>query len=231
MKSLIWSAVLCFLVLGSWVLFYRAGTEMRDLQKQIEQIEQVEGTGDGMEGLGELKSKYAGIEGERIFSGILLSFLSAALVGIVFVTKLLPIFAHKLTHAVYDSGQEVEADPLHDARVLVAQGEWDAAIEAFKEGAKRDPYNRMPWIEIAKIQRVNLEDPTAAISTLRDAIQGQEWEVNDAAYLMFRLAELYDEDTDDRGAAVLIMEQVMEQFPETRHSANARTKLHEWGLA
>ena len=25
--------------------------------------------------------------------------------------------------------------------------------------------------------------------------------------------------------------QVMEQFPETRHSANARNKLHEWGIA
>jgi tetratricopeptide (TPR) repeat protein len=228
MKSLIWSAVLCVLVLGSWILFYRAGMEMRDLQQQIEQVEN---SGDGMEGLGGLKSKYAGIEGERVFSGILLSFLSAGLVGIIFVTQLLPIFAQKLTHAVYDSGAEVEVDPLHDARVLMAQGEWEAAIEAFREGAKQDPYNRMPWVEISKIQRVNMEDPMAAIETLREAIQSQEWEVDDVAYLMFRLAEVYDEDADDRGAAVLIMEQVMEQFPETRHSANARTKLHEWGLA
>ena len=89
----------------------------------------------------------------------------------------------------------------------------------------------MPYVEIAKIQKVNLEDPMAAIATLREAVEGQEWQENDAAFLMFRLAELYDEDAGDRAAAVVIMEQVIEQFPETRHSANARTKLHEWGMA
>ena len=55
--------------------------------------------------------------------------------------------------------------------------------------------------------------------------------MNDAAYFMFRLAELYDEDAHDRDSAVSILNQVMEQFPESRHSANARHKLHEWGLA
>ena len=89
----------------------------------------------------------------------------------------------------------------------------------------------MPYVEIAKIQKVYLEDPLAAIETLREAIEGHEWEENDAAFLMFRLAEIYDEDANDREAAVAIFEQVMEQFPGTRHSANARTKLHEWGMA
>ena len=147
------------------------------------------------------------------------------------MTQVLPIIAHKLTHAVYDSGEEVERDIFRDARVLMAQGKWEEAIEAFKLAAAKDPSNRMPYVEITKIQKVHLEDPLAAIATLRDAIEGQEWEENDAAYLMFRLAELYDEDAADRESAVAIFEQVMEQFPGTRHSANARTKLHEWGMA
>ena len=113
----------------------------------------------------------------------------------------------------------------------MAQGEWEAAIGAFKEAAVEDPLNRMPYIEIAKIQKQHLEDPAAAITTLREAIEGQEWQENDAAFLMFRLAELYDEEVGDRESAVTIFEQVMEQFPGTRHSANARTKLHEWGMA
>ena len=46
-----------------------------------------------------------GIEGERTFNGILLAFLTAGLVGIVFVTQVLPILAQKMTHAVYDSGE------------------------------------------------------------------------------------------------------------------------------
>jgi tetratricopeptide (TPR) repeat protein len=125
----------------------------------------------------------------------------------------------------------MERDAFHDARVLMAQGEWEDAIEAFKSAAVEEPLNRMPYIEIAKIQKNHLEDAQAAIATLREAIEGQEWEQDDAAYLMFRLAEFYDEDAEDREAAVAIFEQIMEQFPGTRHSANARTKLHEWGMA
>ena len=220
--------ILFLLVAGSWFMFYRAGDEGRDIEKKINLLYE---RGDPEEQVPELKTKMHGIEGQRVFSGILLSFLSAGLVGIVFVTEVLPIFAQKLTHAVYDSGEEVEQDAFHDARVLMAQGEWEAAIESFKEAAEGDPLNRMPYVEIAKIQKVHLEDPMASIMTLREAIEGQEWEENDAAFLLFRLAELYDKDTEDRESAVAIMEQVMEQFPETRHSANARTKLHEWGMA
>jgi tetratricopeptide (TPR) repeat protein len=221
-------AVLALLVAGSWYMFHKSGDKGRDLEMRIELL--LDG-GDPMEEVPKLKSEMRGIEGERTFNGILLSFLSAGLIGIVFVTQVLPILAHKITHAVYDSGEEVEPDAFHDARVLMAQGEWEAAIEAFRAAATHDPLNRMPYIEIAKIQKIHLEDPAAAILTLREAIEGQEWELNDVAFLMFRLAELYDEVTGDRESAVTILEQVMEQFPGSRHSANARTKLHEWGMA
>ncbi len=208
-------------------MFYQSGTELNQL---TESIEETESYGDPDGELGGMKTELSSLEGQRIFNGILLAFLSAGLVGIVVVTWLLPMFAQKLTHAVYDSGEEVEADPFHDARVLMAQGEWDGAIESFKLVAEQDPMNRMPWVEIAKIQRVNKEDPAAAVATLREAIEGQEWEQNDAAFLMFRLAEIYDDDLGDRESGAAILGQVMEQFPETRHSANARSKLHEWGV-
>lgn len=220
--------ILALLVAGSWYMFDKSGDKGRDMEKQINLLIE---KGDPEELAPKLKAEMHGIEGERTFNGILLSFLSAGLIGIVFVTEVLPILAQKMTHAVYDSGQEVERDVFHEARVLMAQGEWEGAIEAFKLGAAQDPLNRMPYIEIAKIQKVHLEDPLAAIATLREAIEGQEWQENDAAYLMFRLAELYEEDAGDRESAVTIFEQVMEQFPGTRHSANARTKLHEWGMA
>ena len=74
-------------------------------------------------------------------------------------------------------------------------------------------------------------DPAAAIQTIRHALETHEWEVNDAAYFLFRLAELYDEVEGDRYSAVAIMNQVIEQFPGTRHSANASHKLHEWSSA
>ena len=221
-------AVLVILVGGSWLKFYQSGDEAKKLSETIEELVAM---GDPEEKVPALKVEMNSREGERTFTGILLCFLSAGLVGIVFVIWLLPILAHKLTHAVYDSGEQVEADPFHDARVLMAQGDWDGAISSFKLAAQQDPLNRMPWVEIAKIQRVNLEAPQAAIETLRQAIEGQEWQENDAAFLMFRLAEIYDEDLQERVSATAIMEQVVEQFPESRHSANARAKLLAWGLS
>jgi tetratricopeptide (TPR) repeat protein len=112
----------------------------------------------------------------------------------------------------------------------MAQGEWDGAIESFKLAAKNDPSNRMPWAEIAKIQRQHLENPPAAITTLRQAIESQNWEIDDIAFLMFRLAEIYEEDFHDHATAGTVLSQIIELFPETRHSANARTKLHHYGV-
>ena len=218
--------VLVVLAAASWFFFSSKGHEIKKLKAQIEQVESV---GDMEEELPALKSKLDSVEGDRTLSGILLTFVSAGLAGIVVVVYLLPFFAQRVTHAVYDSAEMIEKDVMHDARVLVAQGNYHAAIEAFKEAAKAEPLNRLPWVEIAKIYKDNLEDPGAAIQTIRYALESQEWEINDAAYFLFRLAELYDEVMGDRGTAISIMNQVVEQFPRTRHSANATARLHEWG--
>lgn len=217
--------VLAVLVGGSWLMFSNKGKEIQAIRDEIDRNEAVWEP----EILAEKKTMLDGIEGERTFSGILLTFLSAGLVGILFVVYLLPFFAQRVTHAIYDSAEMVEKDVMHDARVLVAQGDYHGAIEAFKTAAKADPLNRLPWVEIAKIYKDHLEDSQAAIDTIRYALESQAWEINDAAYFLFRLAELYDEVLGDRASAIAILQQVVEQFPRTRHSANANTRLHEWG--
>ncbi|MEC8942508.1 MAG: tetratricopeptide repeat protein, partial [Verrucomicrobiota bacterium] len=120
-------------------------------------------------------------------------------------------------------------DPMHDARVFLARGDYEAAIAAYRAVARTQPENRFPWVEIAKIQHDNLEDSDASIETLRTALESREWRVNDMAFFMFRLAELYEVDKEDKPRAVSILEQVVELFPETRHSANATHRLRELG--
>lgn len=220
--------ILALLVAGSFVYYKGAGDEQARLRDEIARLKHEPEPDD--ERIAQLENDADGKAGERTFGGVLLTFLSAGLVGILFVTLVLPMFAHRVAHLVYDSGEMLEKDAMHDARSLVAQGEYDKAIEAFKAAAANDPLNRLPWVEIARIQRTHLEDPESAILTLRTALEGQEWQLNDAAYLLFRLAELYDEDRQDRATAASIMQQVIDEFPETRHSANARHKLHSWGL-
>jgi len=195
------------------------------------EINRVEESGDSEGKAAEMKTQLQSKEGERTIEGILLTFLSAGFVGIFVVVHLLPFFAQRVTHAVYDSGEIVEKDVMHAARSLLAQGDYEGAIAAFKLAAAADPLNRLPWVEIAKIQKTNLGDAAAAIQTIRHALESQEWELNDAAYFLFRLAELYDEVEGDRATAVSILNQVVEQFPGTRHSANASHKLHEWTVA
>ncbi len=220
--------VLAVLVMGSWTMYSNKGKEMAALQQKITALQN---EGDPEEEVPKVQSEIQAKEGERTFTGILLTFLGAGLVGIFAVVTVLPFLAQALSQGVIGSNEEVEKDAMREARSLVAQGDYEGAVAAYKAAAANDPLNRLPWVEIAKIQKDNLEDPKAAIQTIRHALESQEWEVNDAAYFLFRLAELYDEVEGDRASAVAIMNQVIEQFPSTRHSANATHKLHEWSVA
>jgi len=219
--------ILVALLGGSWFMFDKAGKEMAKVEQKVHAAEDVGDSGPQLE---DLKGQLQGLEGQRLFMGILLTFFCAGVVGIFFVSYLLPFFAQRITHAVYDSAEMVEKDVMHDARSLLAQGNYEGAIMAFQQAAAADPLNRLPWVEIAKIYKDNLGNPGAAIDTIRHALESQAWEVNDAAYFLFRLAELYDEVEGDRATAGAILNQVIEQFPGTRHSANASHKLHEWAV-
>lgn len=171
------------------------------------------------------------IDNSSTFMGIFMAFLSAGYGGLVFVMYLLPMLAHRATHSVFDSGEMVEKDAMAEARSKAAQGDYEAAILSYRAAAEKDPENRMPWVEIVKIQRDILEQPQAAIDSIREALEKHVWPENDAAYFLFRLVELYQNDNQDQETAAAILRQIIEQFPETRHSANARNKLQEWGMA
>lgn len=214
------------LVLGtSWIIFANGGRKINAITHQIQLADE---KGDPEDLVPKLRTEVQGMEGERTFQGILLTFLSAGVFAIFFATYVLPFFAQRVSNMILDSGEVLEKDIMHDARSLVAQGEYLRAIESFKGCTVAEPLNRLPWIEIVKIQEVYLADPAAAIETLRDVLDRQEWPMEDTCYFLFRLAELYDKAQGDRAAAVAIMNQVIEQFPETRHSGKAHYKLQEW---
>jgi tetratricopeptide (TPR) repeat protein len=225
MKKALWYGAMVILLIGVWLWYAKTGESTQQMAGLIEQLME---TGDPDGRVPDLKSEMHGMEGQQTFMGILLAFLSAGLIGIVFVLDILPMVAHKATHAIFDSSEMVERDVMHDARSLFAQGEYEAAVVAFRAAAAADPENRFPWVEIAKIQKDNLHDPGAAIATIQEALDEKEWAVEDAAYFLFRLVELQSESMGDRVAATEILNQVVELFPESRHSANALHKLREW---
>ena len=218
--------VLAVLVGGSWMMYSNKTKEMEALKKEI-----AVARGDGRPRRSRSrnwKSISARWRARKPSTASCSPSSSAGLVGIFFVRHLLPFFAQRVTHAVYDSAEMVEKDVMHDARSLMAQGDYEGAIAAFQAGRRRRSAQPPAMGGNRQDPEGQPGDPAAAIATIRHALESQAWEVNDAAYFLFRLAELYDEVEGDRASAVAIMNQVIEQFPETRHSANARNKLHEW---
>lgn len=169
-----------------------------------------------------------GSSGQMLIRGIMFLAIGLYAAG-MFVVYGLPMLVHRATAEMYGSGAQVEDDPLHDARAMFAQGDYEGAIAVYRRVADETPDDRFPWVEIAKIQNDNLEDPDAAIATLREGLESHEWTVNNAAFFMFRMAALYEKEKEDMMTTIQLLQQVVELFPDTRHSANATHRLREIG--
>ena len=161
--------------------------------------------------------------------------LLAIYFGIMFVLYVLPNLVDTATTSVLSSNAEIEHSPLHDARAAFARGEYQEAITHYEAAIKEtnqeehanDEPDRLPWVEIAKIQHHQLEEPYAAIQTLQSAVGLKKWPANDTGYFMSRMAEIYMDDLGNKEQARVVLEQIIEELPESRFSANAAGKLRE----
>ncbi|MEM9080811.1 MAG: tetratricopeptide repeat protein [Verrucomicrobiota bacterium] len=188
---------------------------------------------DGGEVSQELKAAYRmyrdGAEGGGIWIPLAMFIVTGVFTGFLVVTYLLPNLVQKASEEVYGSTEQGEPDPLASAQALVAQGEWEGAIEAYRSAAEAQPENRLPWVEIAMLQRERLEDSDLALATLDAAIARGNWRENDEAFFYFRKIAIFEEDKKEHEKAVGLLKEVIEKFPNTRHMANAMHKLREMG--
>ncbi len=147
--------------------------------------------------------------------------------GFIFVIYILPALTNKATHAVLASNETMTRAPIHIAQAAYARGEYMEAISLYRAIADEDPENRLPWIEIAKIQNDQLDDPEVAINTLKTALEAQDWPADDAAFFMGRIADIHLEHLDDKDTCVTILNQIAETFPDSQYSATAHHRLNE----
>ena len=155
--------------------------------------------------------------------------LAALYFGVLFVVYVLPVLTDRATNAVLASNEGIERDPMNDARAAVARGDYEDAIEFYREATEHDPSNRLPWVEISKIQHDQLEDPEAALDTMQTALDDHEWPEDDVVFFMGRIADIQLDDLENPDECADILNQIVELFPGTRHSANATHKLREMG--
>jgi len=168
-------------------------------------------------------------EAGALFATAIPLFLTMGYAAFLVITYILPSFVDSMSEEMYGSTAVVEDDPMHDARTAFAQGEYPEAIRIYRSVWNDNKDDRFPIVEIAKIQRDNLKSPAVAVETLREALESKEWRENDAAFFMFRIADIYENDMNHHEGCVSILQQVISDLPDTRHSANATHKLRELG--
>jgi len=147
--------------------------------------------------------------------------------GILVVKFVIPWLGDALGEAVYSSGEKVEQDEMTKAAACISQGDYEGAITHYERMLDDKPDDPFPVAEIAKVHAERLHDPQSALRVLEEHLQSKDWPVDDAAFIMFRIADVHLTHLHDFETAHDMLEQVIANFPNTRHSANANHKIHE----
>jgi outer membrane protein assembly factor BamD (BamD/ComL family) len=121
----------------------------------------------------------------------------------------------------------VEQDEMTKAAACISQGDYAGAISHYEKMLEDKPDDPFPVAEIAKVHAERLHDPAAALQVLEEHLQSQDWPVDDAAFIMFRIADVHLMHRHDFETARDMLEQIIGNFPNTRHSANAHHKMSE----
>ena len=147
--------------------------------------------------------------------------------GLLAVRYLIPWLGDIAGEAVFSSGEKVEQDHMTKAAARIAQGDYQGAIEHYEKMLEDKPDDPFPVAEIAKVYAERLRDPQAALNALEEHLQSKDWPVDDAAFIMFRIADVHLTHRYDFETARDMLEQIIGNFPNTRHSANAHHRMTE----
>lgn len=147
--------------------------------------------------------------------------------GLLAVKYFIPWLGDMMGEAMFSSGEKVEQDHMTKAAARIAQGDYPGAIEQYESMLREKPDDPFPVAEIAKMHAERLHDPQAALKVLEEHLQSKDWPVDDAAFIMFRIADLHLTHRHDFETARDMLEQIIGNFPNTRHSANAHHRMSE----
>jgi tetratricopeptide (TPR) repeat protein len=139
---------------------------------------------------------------------------------------IMPRLGDAVGNFFFQPNQEVEKDPHSSAAAAVARGDYEAAVEEYRQILEKDPTDTLSYSEIAKISCEHLDDSLGASALLEQALQ-REWSPEDAAFLSTRLIDVYWKYQHDACSARALLVQIIENMPGTRHAANAEHRLRE----
>ncbi|WP_395748041.1 tol-pal system YbgF family protein [Prosthecobacter sp.] len=147
--------------------------------------------------------------------------------GLLAVKYVIPWVGDMMGEAVFSSGERVEQDKMTKAAACIAKGDYPGAIEYYEKMLEDKPDDPFPVAEISKVYAERLHDPQSALKALEEHLQSKDWPVDDAAFIMFRIADVHLTHRHDFETARDMLEQIIGNFPNTRHSANAHHRMSE----
>jgi tetratricopeptide (TPR) repeat protein len=110
---------------------------------------------------------------------------------------------------------------------LVAQGDFKGAIRDYERLIESNPEDPLPLSEISRIHNHFLHDPESAIRVLESGLKERSWPVDAAVFLRLRMVDILSDDLHDGPKACEVLEQIIHDFPDTRHSVKARHRIYE----
>ncbi|MEP6672861.1 MAG: hypothetical protein ABJF10_27100 [Chthoniobacter sp.] len=163
-------------------------------------------------------------------SKVVMLFAGTVLVGgtmaILVVVMIMPRIGDAVGNFFFQPSQEIEKDPHSAAAAALARGDYEAAVEEYRQLIEKDPADTLSYSEVAKISCEHLDDALGASATLEQALQ-REWSPEDAAFLSSRLVDVYWKYQHDARSARALLLQIVESMPGTRHAANAEHRLRD----
>jgi uncharacterized protein HemY len=165
-------------------------------------------------------------DGTKVMLIFLALIILAVVVGTLVATTIVPQIGETIGNFFFNPDQEIEKAPHTDAMAKLAQGDYEGAIEEFKNCLDDNPDDMHAASEIVHIYCDKLVDIDSAEAFLEDALQ-KEWPPEQGAFLASRMVDIYWNYRHDAMRAKHVLAQIAETMPDTKHAANAVHRMHE----
>jgi hypothetical protein len=147
--------------------------------------------------------------------------------AILIASWVAPWMGDKAGTIVYSSGEVLHPGDMTPAVTKLEQGDYEGAIAECAALLRDNPDDTQAMIEIASIRAHKLHDALGAITFLQEQLDARKQLGESAAPLMFLIVDIRLELLHDATGARHVLEQIIERFPDTPHSAHAHHRLHE----
>lgn len=164
-----------------------------------------------------------GVRVMMLFGGVV---LVGALAGGMAVVSFLPELGDRIGNFFFNPSDRVEANPHSKALGYVARGDYQAAIAEYQRYWQEDPSDTLALSEITHLYCDKLHDPAPAAEVLESALN-HDLSPGDAAFLSSRLVDVYWNYMRDGSRARMLLQQIVDTLPGTKHAANANHRLQE----